>query len=446
MDTIKLTPLAREVMQKRYLARNYRGEIIETPDDLFARVAWVVAEADRLFDAHAAVGETAARFEAAMTSLAFLPNSPCLMNAGRPLGQLAACFVLPVEDNLESIFQSLKDAALIHRTGGGTGFSFGRLRPAGDTIFPASGVTGGPVSFIRLFDSATHLIDKNRVRPGANMGVLPVSHPDIEAFITAKRDRCLLRNFNLSVAVDDLTDCTTTGSVLVNSTNPKGWVHLAVTVNTKTNLTTWYVNGVLNNSAAANITGKGTSLVCFGDSGSSSGYQGNDDDFRIYNWARTAADIASDYTRNAIGTGPSGSPNVPDLGYYECELPIQLVASGSPRPGGTVAFSLSASSSAGLPYQLGSSLGIGPTPLGTRSLGLSLDDLLVVTVGGFLPSVFVNYAGTLDGSGNAGASVVIPSIPALIGIRIHSAFVTLSAASPFGIKEISSTESFAITS
>ena len=243
-----------------------------------------------------------------------------------------------------------------------------------------------------------------------------------------------------------LTDCTTTGSVLVNSTNPKGWVHLAVTVNTKTNLTTWYVNGVLNNSAAANITGKGTSLVCFGDSGSSSGYQGNDDDFRIYNWARTAADIASDYTRNAIGTGPSGSPNVPDLGYYECELPIQLVASGSPRPGGTVAFSLSASSSAGLPYQLGSSLGIGPTPLGTRSLGLSLDDLLVVTVGGFLPSVFVNYAGTLDGSGNAGASVVIPSIPALIGIRIHSAFVTLSAASPFGIKEISSTESFAITS
>ena len=203
MDTTLLTPLARDVMQKRYLARNYRGEVIETPDDVFARVAWVVAEADRLFDAGAAVGETAARFEAAMTSLSFLPNSPCLMNAGRPLGQLAACFVLPVEDNLESIFQSLKDAALIHRTGGGTGFSFGRLRPAGDTIFPASGVTGGPVAFIRLFDSATHLIDRHRVRPGANMGVLPVSHPDIEAFITAKRDRSLLCNFNLSVAVDD---------------------------------------------------------------------------------------------------------------------------------------------------------------------------------------------------------------------------------------------------
>jgi ribonucleoside-diphosphate reductase alpha chain len=203
MSSLQLTPLAQEVMKKRYLARNYRGEIIETPDDVFARVAWVVAEADRLFDANASIGETAARFEAAMTSLSFLPNSPCLMNAGRPLGQLAACFVLPVEDNLESIFQSLKDAALIHRTGGGTGFSFGRLRPSGDTIFPASGVTGGPVSFIRLFDSATHLIDTNRVRPGANMGVLHVSHPDIEAFITAKRKRDRICNFNLSVAVDD---------------------------------------------------------------------------------------------------------------------------------------------------------------------------------------------------------------------------------------------------
>jgi ribonucleoside-diphosphate reductase alpha chain len=200
---MSLTPLAGEVLKKRYLARNYRGEIIETPADVFSRVARVVAEADRLFDAGASVRDTADRFEAAMTSLAFMPNSPCLMNAGRPLGQLAACFVLPVEDNLESIFQSLKDAALIHHTGGGTGFSFSRLRPSGDTIFPASGVTGGPVSFIQLFDAATHLIDRNRVRPGANMGVLHVSHPDIEAFVSAKRDRRLLCNFNLSVAVDD---------------------------------------------------------------------------------------------------------------------------------------------------------------------------------------------------------------------------------------------------
>ncbi|BBO78743.1 ribonucleotide-diphosphate reductase subunit alpha [Desulfosarcina widdelii] len=203
MTICNFTPLAREVLEKRYLARNYRGEIIETPDELFSRVAGVVAGADRLFDAGASVRKTAARFEEALTSLSFLPNSPCLMNAGRPLGQLAACFVLPVEDNLESIFQSLKDSALIHRTGGGTGFSFGRLRPSGDTIFPASGVTGGPVSFIQLFDAATHLIDRNRVRPGANMGVLPVSHPDIRDFVTVKRDRRLLGNFNLSVAVDD---------------------------------------------------------------------------------------------------------------------------------------------------------------------------------------------------------------------------------------------------
>ena len=203
MSIHDLTPLAGEVLKKRYLARNYRGEIIEAPADLFSRVARVVAEADRLFDAGASVQDTADRFEAAMTSLSFLPNSPCLMNAGRPLGQLAACFVLPVEDNLESIFQSLKDAALIHHTGGGTGFSFSRLRPAGDTIFPASGVTGGPVAFIQLFDAATHLIDRNRVRPGANMGVLNVSHPDIASFISAKRDRQRLFNFNLSVAVDD---------------------------------------------------------------------------------------------------------------------------------------------------------------------------------------------------------------------------------------------------
>ena len=203
MSIRNLTMLAEEVLNKRYLARNYRGEIIETPGDLFSRVARVVAEADRLFDAGASVRDTAAGFEAAMTSLSFLPNSPCLMNAGRPLGQLAACFVLPVDDHLESIFQSLKDAALIHQTGGGTGFSFSRIRPAGDTIFPASGVTGGPIPFIQLFDAATHLINRNGVRPGANMGVLHVSHPDIEAFVTAKRDRRLLSNFNLSVAVDD---------------------------------------------------------------------------------------------------------------------------------------------------------------------------------------------------------------------------------------------------
>jgi ribonucleoside-diphosphate reductase alpha chain len=204
MTSIKLTNIAKEVLQKRYLARNYRGEVLETPGQMFCRVARAVAEADRLFDADAPVQATSDAFEDAMSSLSFLPNSPCLVNAGRPLGQLAACFVLPVDDNLESIFQSLKDAALIHQTGGGTGFSFSRLRPQGDSILPAYGVAGGPISFLRLFDTATHVIDRYRVRPGANMGVLHASHPDIEEFIKAKNTPGRLCNFNLSVAIDEL--------------------------------------------------------------------------------------------------------------------------------------------------------------------------------------------------------------------------------------------------
>ncbi|MFW6011064.1 MAG: adenosylcobalamin-dependent ribonucleoside-diphosphate reductase [Desulfosalsimonas sp.] len=203
MQDLKLTAAARAVMEKRYLARDNLGNIIETPQQLFHRVARAVAAADRIFDPAASVVKTADAFESAMTSFAFLPNTPCLVNAGRPVGQLAACFVLPLEDNLESIFQTLKDTALIHRSGGGTGFSFSRIRPRGDTIFPAFGVSGGPVSFMELFDSATYIIDRNQVRPGANMGVLHVSHPDIEEFIRAKTRRDRLQNFNLSVAVDN---------------------------------------------------------------------------------------------------------------------------------------------------------------------------------------------------------------------------------------------------
>ena len=242
-----------------------------------------------------------------------------------------------------------------------------------------------------------------------------------------------------------VTDNATTGAPLQNALDPQGWIHLACVVDSAKNTVTWYVNGAQNNSGTANITGKGGDLKFMGYDGSTSPGAGQYDDIRIYNWARTAADVAADYTRNAIGTGPSGSPNVPDLGYYECELPTRLVASGSPRPGGTVALDLTASGSANLPYQLGSSLGTGPTPIGNRSLDLSVDNLLVVTVGGYLPAIFANYAGTIDASGKASASVVIPAIPALVGIRIHTAFVTLSASSPFGIKAISSTESFAIT-
>ncbi|MCB2182485.1 MAG: adenosylcobalamin-dependent ribonucleoside-diphosphate reductase [Desulfobulbaceae bacterium] len=204
MKKIILSELAQAVLEKRYFGRNYRGEILENSQQLIERVSRAVAEADRLFEAGAQVKRTARIFEEAISTFSFLPNSPCLMNAGRPLGQLAACFVLPIEDSLESIFQTLKDTALIHETGGGTGFSFSRLRPKGDTILPAIGVAGGPLSFINLFDTATYLIDRNRVRPGANMGILHISHPDIEEFIASKQTPGNLCNFNLSVAVDDL--------------------------------------------------------------------------------------------------------------------------------------------------------------------------------------------------------------------------------------------------
>lgn len=200
---LNLSPLAVSILEKRYLARDAGGNIIETPARLFRRVARAVAEADRVFDPGAAIQNLADEFEEALASLSFLPNTPCLVNAGRPLGQLAACFVLPVEDNLDSIFQTLKDTALIHQSGGGTGFSFSPIRPRGDTIFPSHGVSGGPVAFIRLFDSATYLIDRNQIRPGANMGVLRASHPDIEDFIRIKTSPHQLQNFNLSVAIDD---------------------------------------------------------------------------------------------------------------------------------------------------------------------------------------------------------------------------------------------------
>nr|AGF93285.1 ribonucleotide-diphosphate reductase subunit alpha [uncultured organism] len=203
MTAPQLTPSAEAVLKKRYLVRDDDGRVLETPADMFRRVAQAVADADRVFDENADIGETAGHFESLMTDLAFLPNTPCLVNAGRATSQLAACFVLPVEDSLSAIFQTLKDTALVHQTGGGTGFSFSRIRRRGDSILPAYGVSGGPVSFIRLFDSATHIIDRNQIRPGANMGVLHVSHPDIEEFIHAKRDSEALQNFNISVAVDD---------------------------------------------------------------------------------------------------------------------------------------------------------------------------------------------------------------------------------------------------
>jgi ribonucleoside-diphosphate reductase alpha chain len=189
---------ARRVLERRYLLRDDEGALLESPQGMFRRVAAAVAEAEPP-GARAAWGE---RFEARMSALEFLPNSPTLMNAGREHGQLAACFVLPVEDDLASIFDALKWAALIHQSGGGTGFSFSRLRPRGDPVRTTHGVASGPVSFVRVFDAATETIKQGGVRRGANMAVLRVDHPDVEEFVDAKCGPGL-GNFNVSVGATD---------------------------------------------------------------------------------------------------------------------------------------------------------------------------------------------------------------------------------------------------
>lgn len=198
-----LTDNARRVLESRYLLRDAKGRIVETPDELFRRVARAVAAAEANYVDEAAVERREAEFEAALSRLEFLPNSPALMNAGGPLGQLAACFVLPVGDSMEEIFDALALMARIQQSGGGTGFSFSRLRPRGDFVSTTGGAASGPVSFMKIFNCATENIRQGGRRRGANMGVLRVDHPDIAEFVDAKRNGEAFGSFNLSVGVTD---------------------------------------------------------------------------------------------------------------------------------------------------------------------------------------------------------------------------------------------------
>jgi ribonucleoside-diphosphate reductase alpha chain len=198
---MNLTGNALRVLQQRYLLKDRQGKVIEAPEEMFRRVAKAVAGAEDLYGGHPQEWEET--FYNLLSNLKFLPNSPTLMNAGKDIGQLAACFVLPVDDSMNSIFDTLKNAALILQSGGGTGFSFSKLRPRSDIVRSTGGVASGPVSFMKIYNTATEVIKQGGARRGANMGILRVDHPDILDFIRIKMSEGELTNFNISVALTD---------------------------------------------------------------------------------------------------------------------------------------------------------------------------------------------------------------------------------------------------